>query len=444
MKLLNKYIYVALSLTAVLTGCKEDDVKDPGNPVMEYQGLPATVYFGDNLPFTVKASDSQVPLSTVKAELYIDGELVDTESVRTKVSGETYSGTVAVPYIPYASGTKGKLRLVLQNINFTTTETEVEFDVEYPDFPYLILRAEDKTEYRLNRISKNRYEATAEYPSDLRGIIVAPGYGDNGRELTFGFKGENIEQGGTSNIGFRSLVGGAFTISFNTLTYEFAPKGELKFDDQDFSMISGAIYGANLYFTKGQVIDPVGFPDFADWWVDADYFLVRPDGKLQFNAAEGNYRVTVDLDNKYFTVVKIDSYGELESLQADGSGTIWLMGTGVGKPDYTNYQIGWSPAKMVPFAPIGDKKFRLTFIAGKTLNATKFTLRIFDQPGWGATFKPERLKLNTDQLVIGVPGKEAHNIYLADGVTLEDRATYEMIVDLSAGNDAGILTFTKK
>lgn len=444
MKFLNKYAIFCLAFGFMMAGCKEDDVKDPGNPVMEYQGLPATVYFGDNLPFTVKATDSQVPLSTVKAELYIDDELVDTKSVRTKVSGETYSGTVSVPYLPYATGTKGKLRLVLQNINFTTTETEVEFDIEYPDFPYLTLRSEDGTEYRLDRVAKNQYAATGEFPSDIRGILVAPAYGDNGRELTFGYKGENIEQGGTSNIGFRSLMGGEFTISFNTLSYEFGPKGELKFDDQDFSMVAGAVYQSDFYFTKDQVINPVGFPDFSDWWVDEDYFLVQPDGTLKFNAAESNYRVAVDLDNKYFTVKKIDPYGEFESLQPDGSGTIWLMGTGVGKPDYANYQIGWTPAKMVPFAPIGDKKFRLTFIAGKTLNAAKFTLRIFNQPGWGATFKPERLTLNTDKLVIGVPGKEAHNIYLADGVSLEEGATYEMIVDLSAGNDAGILTFNKK
>jgi len=443
MKFLNKYMLMSLSLAFAMSACDKDDVKDPGNPVMEYDGLPSTVCFGDSLPFTVKASDSSVPLSTVKAELYLDGELVGTKSVRTKVSGETYTGRVFVPYMPYATGTKGKLRLVLQNINFTTTETEVEFDVEYPEFPYLTLVAEDGNSYRLDRAVGSRYEATGEFPGDISGIIIAPACGDNGNELRFGYKGESIEQGGTSTIKFRSLVNGAYTLSFDTFTYEYGPVGELKFDDQDFTMVSGSVYRHDFHFTQNQQIQPVGFPDFSDWWIDADYFVLQEDGTLKFNAYDGYYRVDVDLDNKYFTVKKIDEYGELEPLQADGSGTIWLMGTGVGKPDYASHQIGWVPANMVPFAPVAPKKFRLTLIAGKSLSATKFTLRIFNQPGWGATFKPERLTLATDQLMIGVPGKEAHNIYLATGVQLEEGATYEILVDLTAGNDVGVLTLTK-
>ncbi len=70
MKFLNKYAIFCLALGFMMAGCKEDDVKDPGNPVMEYQGLPATVYFGDNLPFTVKATDSQVPLYRQGRALY--------------------------------------------------------------------------------------------------------------------------------------------------------------------------------------------------------------------------------------------------------------------------------------------------------------------------------------------------------------------------------------
>ncbi len=443
MKTINKYILISLTFGAIFTACKEDDVKEPGNPVMEYHGLPSTVYFGDELPFTVTASDAQVPLSTVKAELYIEDELVDSKSVRTKVSGDTYSGTVSVPYMPYAVGTKGKLRLVLQNINFTTTETEVEFDVEYPDWPYLTLHAEDGTDYRLDRMAKNQYSSTGEFPADLRGILIAPAYGENGKEIKFGYKGDAIQAGGSSNINFRSLLSGAYTVSFNTLTYEFDPKGELKFDDQDFTMVSGSEYESEFYFTEGQTINTVGFPDFSDWWVDPDYFIPIEDGNLRFSAGDGNYRVRADLENKYFTVRPLDEYGEDAALQPDGSGTIWIMGTGIGKPD-TSYQPSWTPAKMIPFAPLGNRKFRLTVVAGKQLNSSKFTLRFFDQPGWGATFKPERLTLATDLLKMNVPGKESHNIYLNDGVTLEEDATYEIIIDLTAGNDAGVLTMTKK
>ena len=444
MKISKIYLYAAVA-TGLLAfaSCKDDDAKDPGNPVMEQVNIPTEVYFGDNLPFSVKASDSSVPLSTVKAELYIDDELIDTESVRTKVSGETYSGTVEVPYLPYAAGTRGKVRLVLQNINFTITETEVEFEIQYPDFPYLTVKADTGEEYRLERIAKNQYEATDAYPEEIRGLVLAPAYGENGRELSFGYRGENIEQGGTSMISFRNLAGGEYTISFNTYSYEFGPKGVLKFDDKEFSPITGSEYTSDFYFTSEQKIIADGFPGLSEWWIDEDFFILNSDGSLKFNAAEGYYRVNVNLDERIFKVKKIDEFGQLESLQADGSGTIWLMGTGVGKPNYANWEINWIVGNMLPFAPIGNHKYRMTFEAGKTLNATKFTLRIFDQPAWGATFTPARLTLNTDLLIMNVPGKEAHNIYLADGVSLETGATYEMLVDLSAGHDAGVLTLTK-
>lgn len=438
------YKYALASLAVfLLAACEKDDVKEPGNPVMQYDGLPATVYFGDELPFSVVATDNQVPLSTVTAELYIEGELVDTEKVRTKTSGERYSGTVSVPYYPYAEGMSGKLRLVLQNINFTTTETEVDFVLEYPDFPYLTLKGEDGAEYTLLRSGKGTYMATDDFPSELNAVIIAPAYGVNGKQVQFGYKGDEIGQGGSGRISFRNLMDGAYSISFNARTYEFSPKGELKMDGQDLTMTSPGVYEGDFYFTAGQRIDNEGFAKLNEWDIDRDYFILEEDGSFTFNAAEGNYKVASNLSEKYFTVKPLDEMGSPAALQGDGTGTIWLMGTGVGKPDYGSHQIGWVVGNMVPFAPIGDKKFRLTFVTGKSLNPEKFTLRIFDQPGWGATFKPERITLDTQLLKIGVPGKEAHNIYLNDGVVLDNNSTYEMIVDLSAGNDAGILTFEK-
>lgn len=439
-----RYLLLTLPLCLAMAACGDDeDVKAPGNPVMEYGGLPSTVCFGDELPFTVKASDGEVPLSTVKAELYIDGELVDTETVRTKVSGEYYTGHVSVPYPAYAEGSRGKLRLVLQNIHFTTTETEEEFDLVYPEFPYVTLRAEGGAEYRLENDGEGNYSATQEFPAEVRGVIVAPAYGENGREITFGYKGNSIESGGTQGISFRSLTGGAYTISFNTRTYDFSPTGTLKFDDTEFTADAADVYAATMYFESGAEIATVGFPAFSEWWVDPDYFIVGDNGKLRFNAASGNYQVLADMAGKFFTVYPLDEYGEKAVLQGDGSGAIWLMGTGIGKPDFVNYQPGWGGKKVIPFAPIGGGKHRLTVVAGKQLSATKFTLRIFEQPKYSTTFKPDRLTLETDLLIMNVPGKENHNIYLND-CTLEEGATYEIIVDLSAGNDAAVLTMTKK
>lgn len=444
MKLINKFTIMSLLAVGMLVSCKDDEAKDPGNPVMVYDGLPAQVFFGDSLPFRVKASDDRVPLSTVKGELYLDGELIATKTVRTKVSGEYYEGRVFIPYLPYASGTKGKLHLTLQNINFTTTEQEVEFTVDYPDFPSLTLLAEDGTSYTMRRKAYQQYEAVENFPQAIAGTIIAPAYGENGNELRFGFSGDAIEAGGKSLINFRNVMAGQYAVTFNTFTYEYGPLGILRFGENEFTQVDGSNYTGDFYLNSFQDLEAEGLPDLSDWWIDPDFFSIRS-GKLFFNAYQGYYRVGINLENKRLTCTKIDSMGQLEGLQADGSGTIWMMGTGIGKPSYIDNQIGWIPANKIPFAPIGDKKFRLTLTTGQTLCYNKFTLRIFNDPpaGWGPTFTPARLTLNTDLLMMGVPGKEAHNIYLNTGKVLDENATYEMVVDLSAGNDAAVLTLTK-
>lgn len=447
MKLFNKYMLMSLAVACMMTACKDDDAKEPGNPVMEVQSLPTTIYFGDELPFTVKASDAQVPLSTVRADLYINDELVSSDRVRTKVSGEFYSGKVSVPYLPYMAGTKARLHFTLQNINFTTTEQDVEFYPEYPDFPYVDIEDEAGTLYRLNRTGLYSYAATDNFPSIINGIVIAPAYGERGREIRFGLKGSDIEAGATGRIKFISaLPDGAFTIGFNTMTYEYIPTGELslKFGDNEFEQTEGWAYKGDIYFEDNQTIRPDGFPQLDSWWIDPDYFTLNGDGSMKFNAYHGYYRVIADLDKKYITCKKIDEYGELQALQADGTGSVWVMGTGFGKPNYANYEVKWAPSMMVSFAPIAPQKYRLTLKAGEQISATNFTLRFFNGPGWTTTFTPNRLTLNTDLLRMNVPGKENHNIYLNTGKTLEDGATYEFILDLTAGNDAAVLTVNKK
>ena len=64
-----KYYLMALAGIAMLNACSDDDPV-PGNPTMDFQAEPSSALFGDSLPFTIKASDADVPLSTLKARLY--------------------------------------------------------------------------------------------------------------------------------------------------------------------------------------------------------------------------------------------------------------------------------------------------------------------------------------------------------------------------------------
>ena len=69
-----KYYLMALAGIAMLNACSDDDPV-PGNPTMDFQAEPSSALFGDSLPFTIKASDADVPLSTLKARLYFSDEI---------------------------------------------------------------------------------------------------------------------------------------------------------------------------------------------------------------------------------------------------------------------------------------------------------------------------------------------------------------------------------
>lgn len=69
---MKKSIYIILALTGLLAmnSCNDDDSL-PGNPNLEIRAENADALFGDSLPFTFKASDVDVPLSTLKAQLFL-------------------------------------------------------------------------------------------------------------------------------------------------------------------------------------------------------------------------------------------------------------------------------------------------------------------------------------------------------------------------------------
>ena len=81
---MKKSIYITLALAGILSmnSCNDDEFL-PGNPSMEIKAENADALFGDSLPFTIKASDVDVPLSTLKAQLFYGEEQVSETVIRT-------------------------------------------------------------------------------------------------------------------------------------------------------------------------------------------------------------------------------------------------------------------------------------------------------------------------------------------------------------------------
>jgi hypothetical protein len=118
--------------------------------------------FGDSLPFTVGVSDADVPLSTLKAQLFFGDEKVSETVIRTKTNAD-YSGKIFIPYYADIPNGTATLKLVLQNINFTITEKEYDLSVTRPDFEYLTFVTSD-AEYRMERVAPYQYELQGTFP----------------------------------------------------------------------------------------------------------------------------------------------------------------------------------------------------------------------------------------------------------------------------------------
>lgn len=440
-----KYILpVALVMPALLWSCNDDEELF-GNPVIDYRDATETAHFGDSLAFTVNAADAEVPLSTLKARLYYGDEMVEETVIRTKDSGKDYSGKIYLPYFANVPDGTATLKLVLQNINFTITEKEYPITITHADFPYLTLRTEDGTEYRMDKTGADTYAVSNRFPQKVKAFIVTPKVGANGNELVFGYENSQVTIGSENAIPFSSSRGGKFTIQLNTRTFEASPFVVLKINGQELESIDENTAKIDLDLTKGQVITPEGFANLGDWWIDSDWFSRNADGTLTFQAMSGSYRLIADQKLQYFRVETLLN-GEPASLQADGTGALWVIGADFGKPGVGSNETGWTTEKAVCMAPVADKVYQMTLVGGKTVKTTSTNFKFYgDAMSWGNEFKHDRL--TTTSTLIGVgEGDGVHddgNLYLRDGVTLKDNVIYVFRVDFTAGQSNAVLTVTE-
>lgn len=446
---MKKSIYIILALAGILAmnSCSDDEFLS-GNPDMEYITGKVNALYGDSLPFTIKASDVDVPLSTLKAKLFYGEEQVSETVLRTKTSGSDYTGKVFVPYYPNVIDGRATLKFVLQNIHFTTTEMEQEVVLSRPDFPYVTLVDEMGEEYLMKRQSLYNYSVTGRFPQDLKAFIKTPKVGENGNELTFGWDNDNLLSEGknVNPITFSGTASEPYEVTFNALTYEVTPLVNVLFDGEKMTAQDANTYLIQKSFTQGQSIVVSGI-DMSGWWINPDYFTKESNGTLTFLPVDGKYRVVANMKQKYFGVTRMDGDNEA-TLSDSGHGALWLMGWGVGSPSM-DFQFGWDAGSNYCVPEISSKKYQFTGVAGPEHNSVygqRFrtdyvSAKFFFQNGYGGEFG--QLTLADDGTKSLIQLSDSKNIELAGGASLEEGATYVLTVDLTAGNDKGVISFKK-
>ena len=438
-----KYLILGFVSLVLMTACSDDDYNmSPGNPVMESKTTFANAHFGDNFPFTVAVSDN-VPLSTLTAKLFFGDEEVSKTVIRTKENGD-YSGTIAIPFFKDIPDGTASLEFILMDAHLTSVKQSFYLPVSRANYPYLILVTADASYPMLPTGVPHEYAATEAFPStDLPAYIKTPVVNENGNEIVFGWENGAVTQGVTNDIPYVSSQAGTFPVTFNTMTYATGPFIEIFLNGEMMAMLDKENFRVDLNLTQNQELAVEGIDDIADWWIDPDFFTGISDNEFTFLPIAGKYRIIANTTFKYFRVETMIGDSPA-TLQPDGAGAIWVIGEHVGKPSVNDNETGWNPSKALCMAPIGDKKYRLTLTGGETVRTNQINFKFFYQKDWGGEFRHTSLNTDSDLIAIGdgITG-DSGNLALAEGVTLEEGATYVFVVDLSAGNDRGVLTVTK-
>lgn len=443
---MKKQLWTALLCSAALLGlssCEDDQVKE-GLPTLTNLSTLSSASFGDSIPFTVTVGDrDNVPLSTLKAKLYFSDEEVQHVTIRTKTAG-VYEGKIYVPFLKNIPNGTATLKFALQNIGMTITEVEHDLALSRPNYSSLILVKSDGSEVTMERSANNEYSATAVFEAKQRAYIKAAAFGPHGNEITFGWQSGAVTQGSTGNIPFSSLQAGEYTISFNTLTYASAPFIKVVFDGTEMSVVDDNRYKVEKQLSQNTEISVENILGYEDFWIDPDYFTKSGD-QLIFKGLTGKYRVTADLAKKYFNV-QLMSGDNLASLNADGTGGIYILGWGAGKPNLSA-QPGWEPGRGLQIPMVAPKRFQMKVVAGEdnkdgNIRYDYIDFKFFHQDGWGGEFGGSSISMAEGDHLIRVT--DSGNVALVEGAELELGATYLMMIDLTAGNSSAKLSLVKQ
>jgi len=451
-----KYIALSLLVAASTTACKDDPellTTDVG-PEMTVVSADASGVYGGKVDFEVTMTD-RYALSTLKAQVFFDDEMVAEEVIRTKSDG-TYTGAVTLPFYKNIPDGEATLRFVGQNVRFGTTTVDRPLAVSRPKPAYLTFFLDD-AEYRMEPTGNDyEYAVTDEFPQKPQGYIATPELDAAGSVVTFGYDSGagGIVSDSTDAIPFANSNAGEFTITFNLLTFEGSPFIKLLFGETEMTMVDNDNYSIVTTLTEGRTYTLTGVSDFADWDVDRDFFEradVSDPETLTFLPMTGMYKVTANFKHSYLRIEAMKSATEYASLAADGSGNaIWTVGAGIGKPVIKNGD-GWDMGSTgLCLARVADKKFQISLVAGVSINASNFDFKFFWPKDWDkgeflgktdASFANPYGVLTTTSDLIEI--SDGGNLGLAEGKTLDLGGIYRFTIDVSGGTMAAVLTVEK-
>lgn len=437
---------IALTAAAsVFMSCKKEFeyvFADKG-PDLSVASYSESADMGGRLTFSVDVSDSDFALSTVKAKLCFDQDVVSDTTIRTKEAG-IYDGWLDVPFMKDIPNGNAALVFEAQNVGQAITRDTVYVAVSRPEFEYLTLVTADGRQYRMEPAGeKYVYAVEGDFPPQCSASIESAPVPGTQNVLHFGWESGAVELDAEGMIPF-SYSSTGYTITFNTLTFEASPleipQEAISINGQEMEMVSAGNYSVTLDLEQNSSLSVSGIEltELLSYYLDPDYLTIGTTGAA-FNAVSGHYRIDLNTAAKSVRFTRVKEDGTDATL---AEGALWLMGWGVASPVMTN-QFGWDSGNNYCMAEVRPMVFQFT---GKAVAETDGTTQ-------GGRFRYDYVsckyfffngynhgEANADQIEIsGNAGDliklSGSNIELASN--LEEGAAYRLTIDLSEGTFDG-------
>ena len=207
-------------------------------------------------------------------------------------------------------------------------------------------------------------------------------------------------------------------------------------------------YQVDLDLTQGQTLTLGGADAFTPAWINPDFFEAASATSVKLVPVSGKYRITANLATKVIDALVLNADGSgLATLSDDGHGAVYFIGYGIGSPAAAD-EPGWTTEKGVCVPEAASGIYRMTAQAG--VEGSTVLGQRFRVSGWSGKFFKNRGwdGLGTFSLAAGTEAffsiAGGGNIEIAQGVTLEEGATYELTLDVTGGNDHPVVSLVKK
>lgn len=427
----NLKILVLLAGMAMLASCQKEFeyVFAEKGPDMTVNSCDDAVYMGAGIDFSVDLQDADFALSTLKAELYYAETMVNSVTIRTRENG-TYTETLAAPLLPDYNDGVATLIFIGQNVGQGVTRDTLAVKVTRPDFDKLTLHV-GEAEYTMDRVDPEgyKYSVTAEFPAEADATITTPAVNEAGDVITLGWDGSALAVDGDP-IPFSQKNAGVYTISVDLMTLQAEPFGYINIglSETETEVVANLIQGASLKFP--------GISGVEMWDLDPDFFKLEDDNSITFLPVNGLYRIKAVTANKFLKVEAMADKDNVAVLNDDGTGAIWLIGAGVGKPSvgpsWNTDDGAWCCAQVSP------KVYQITFAGGASIALEGADFKFYGEKGWGGEFTADRFSCGEKWLDTFEVDPSSGNIKAVE--PLKSGQYYRLTMDLTAGVNNGVLS----